>query len=396
MATTVLALAVVVAFAHLVGSLADRLDQPRVVGELIAGLVLGPSVLGALAPQIDARLFPPEVVDRLAFVGELGLVLFVTSVGLAFDGSHLRRQGRTALAVSLVSILVPFALGVGIAPWVRAATGEGTDPAAFALFMGAAMAITAFPVLVRILDALDLTGTRLGTLVVACAGVDDVVAWVLLSVAVAVATSAGALGVLGTVVASVLLVGAVLLVLRPLLARLPRVPLAVAVSLALGGAWLSDLIGVSVILGAFLVGAALPRGEAVERVERQLGPVTRSVLLPVFFVIVGRSTELGSLDGPGLWLLALAVLVVASLGKLGGAAVAARVSGESWPDALGIGSLMNARGLTEVVVLTVGLELGVIGTATFTIMVLMALVTTVAAGPLARWFVGPLSRHSTG
>ncbi len=388
MTTTLLALAVVVAAAQVGGAVATRLRQPRVIGELLAGLILGPSAVGAVAPGYLELLFPDEVVVRLEFVAELGLVLFVTLVGVEFDRAQLRGQGRRAVVVSLVSIVVPFALGLTVAGWIGRTTGEAVDPAAYAVFLGAAMAVTAFPVLVRILESLGISRAPLGTLVIACAGVDDVVAWVLLAISVAVATSGAPGEVVGTVVLAAGFAVVVLGVLRPALARLPRVPLPLVVLLSLGGAWATDRIGVSVVFGAFLVGLAVPRGETAAHVERMLAPFTTTVLLPAFFVVVGLATRVGSIDSVDLWIVTLLVVVIASVGKFGGAAVAARATGSTWADALAIGSLMNARGLTEVVVLTIGIELAVIGPTTFTIMVLMAVITTVAAGPLARRFLG--------
>ncbi|MFZ4517175.1 MAG: cation:proton antiporter [Microthrixaceae bacterium] len=381
-----LSLAVVVLVAWAGGRVAVRLGQPQVVGELVAGLALGPSLLGAVAPGVSRTLFTGPVVSDLQAVAEVGLVLFMFLVGLEFDTGELRGQGRRAAVISLSSVAVPFAVGVAIAPWFHRTTGDPSDLAAFTIFIGAAMSITAFPVLVRILQDLGLAGGRLGTLVVACAAIDDVVAWILLTVAVAVARADGATEVVRTVVLAAAFAGVLVAVVRPVLARVGRIALAPAVAGAFLAAWITDEIGVSVILGAFLAGVAVPRGDAAQRLDRLLAPVTRSVLLPVFFVVVGLSTEVGRLDEPVLWIVALAVLVAASVGKFGGAAVAARATGERWPDALSVGALMNARGLTEVVILTIGRELGVLGPSAFTIMVLMAIITTVASGPLVRRF----------
>jgi Kef-type K+ transport system membrane component KefB len=382
------ALTLAVSAAWVGGFIAVRLHQARVIGELVAGLLLGPTLFGAVAPEAFSVVFPADVVGSLAVVAELGLVFFVFLVGLEFDPDELRGQGSRTAAVSVASIIVPFTLGVLVAPWVHGQVGERSDLRSYAVFIGLAMAITAFPVLVRILDSLGLTHTRIGALVVACAGIGDVVAWILLAVAVAMATAGSALDVVRTVVLTAVFAVVVLTVVRPVLARFERPGLPVIVAGTLLAAWITERIGVSVILGAFLFGLVVPRGSIAGSVDRALRPVTTTVLLPVFFVTVGLATQVGSLDTVQLWLVAVAVVGVAAIGKILAGAGAARATGESLGSALAVGSLLNARGLTEIVILTIGLEVAVIGPTTFTIMVLMAIVTTIAAGPLARRFLG--------
>lgn len=380
-----LATAVIVLAAHLGGVAARRVGQPKVLGEIVAGIVLGPSILGAVWPEATAMLLPADLLPWLKALAEIGLVLFMFLVGIELDQDHLRGQGHRAVVVSHVSIIAPFALGFGLGWWMHPIVGGPSSDLAFALFVGAAMAVTAFPVLARILQETGLDRTRVGAMAIACAAVDDVTAWCILAIVLAVAQGTGAGPVGATIAASVAFVAAMWCLVRPLLARRPDVPIALAIGIALASAWVTDLIGIHAIFGAFLAGVVMPRGPGdrlvlVDRLEVAIG----TLLLPVFFMMVGLSTKLGLVDTPQLMALTAAVIVVAVVGKLGGAGLAARAVGESWQDAWTIGILMNTRGLTEIVILSVGLERGIIGPTTFTIMVIMALVTTIAAVPLLR------------
>jgi Kef-type K+ transport system membrane component KefB len=380
-----LAAAVVIVACQAVGWAVTRLGQPAVCGEILAGILLGPSLLGVVWPGATGFLFAPEVVGHLQVLAQVGLILFMFLVGVELDLGQLRGQPHRAVVISHASIIVPLVLG-GLLGWsLHPQFGEDVDRLGFALFIGAAMAITAFPVLARILQERGLTGTRLGVLVIACAAVDDVTAWCVLAVVVAVVTANGWFAAAGVLVLVVLFVGAALIVVRPLLARLPAVPLWLAIALAFAAAYLTERIGVHAIFGAFLTGAVLPARSAARPEAREaLGAVTGYVLLPFFFTVVGLSTRIDLLDRPALWALALLVTVTAVAGKWGGCVLAARVVGETWRDASTIGILMNTRGLTELVILRVGLELGVINTTVFTVMVLMALATTFMATPLLR------------
>jgi Kef-type K+ transport system membrane component KefB len=380
-----LATSVIVLAAHLGGVAARRIGQPKVLGEIVAGILLGPSVLGALWPDATATLFPTELLPWLKALAEIGLVLFMFLVGVELDREHLRGQGRRAVVVSHASIVAPFAMGFALGWWMHPTVGGHTSQLAFALFVGAAMAVTAFPVLARILQETGLDRTRVGAMTLACAAVDDVTAWCILAVVLAVAQDTGAGPVAVTVLAAVAFVAAMWWVVRPALARRADVPIALAVGIALASAWVTDLIGIHAIFGAFLAGVVMPRGAGdrlvlVDRLEVAIG----TILLPVFFMMVGLSTRLGLVDTPQLWALTAAVIVVAVVGKLGGAGLAARAVGESWRDAWTIGVLMNTRGLTEIVILSVGLQQGIISETMFTIMVLMALATTLVAVPLLR------------
>jgi Kef-type K+ transport system membrane component KefB len=376
-------LATIIVAARGVGWLLCRVGQPRVHGEILSGILLGPSLLGVVWPDALEALFPAEVVAALRPLSQVGLVLFMFMVGLDLDLDRLRGNGHKAVVISHASILAPTGLGVVLGLWLHPRLGGSTDRLGFVLFMGAAMAITAFPVLARVLQETGLTHTRIGVLVITCAAIDDVTAWCLLAGVVAIVESSGFGEVLRTIGFSLVFVVAMLRLARPLLARIPVVPLWLACGLALAAAWVTEQIGIHAIFGAFMAGAVMPRRhEAVERLRTELEPVTLTVMLPVFFVVVGLATRVDLLDSAYLWAITALVILVAVVGKWGGSMLAARVMGEGWKDAATIGVLMNTRGLTELVILSVGLELQVITGQIFTIMVLMALVTTLMATPM--------------
>ena len=382
---TLLALAIIAMAAWICGGLARRLGQPRVMGEIIGGIALGPSLLGEVWPSAEHYLFPAGVAGLLKPIADLGLVLFMFIVGIRLDREHLARQGHRAVVVSHTSIIVPFGCGALVAWWLHSTVAPKVDLLPFCLFVGAAMAVTAFPVLARILQETGLDQTRVGAMTLACAAVDDVTAWCVLAAVVAVAQGSGSGSVLVTVGAAAAFGVAMWWVVRPALARLTDVPLPVALGFALGCAWLTDAIGLHSIFGAFMAGVVLAdRVQLRERLSAQIEPLTDALLLPAFFMIVGLSTQFGLLDSAKIWLVALVVLLVAMFGKLGGAGLAARAMGETWRDAATIGVLMNTRGLTEIVILTVGLQSEIINETMFTVMVLMALATTLMAAPVLR------------
>jgi Kef-type K+ transport system membrane component KefB len=279
--------------------------------------------------------------------------------------------------------LFPIGLGALLAMWLYPRLGGGADRVGFTLFLGAAMAITAFPVLARVLQETGLDRTRLGVLTITCAAVDDVTAWCVLAIVVAVINSKGFGDAARIVALSIVFVVAMLTVVKPLLARLPTIPIWAAIAFAMVGAWTTEQIGIHAIFGAFMAGAAMPRTAEIQReIHEKLQTVTLTFLLPIFFMVVGLATRVDLLNSAYLFGITVLVIATAIAGKWGGAMAAARVTGESWQDAAAIGILMNTRGLTELVILTVGLELGVITTMVYTIMVLMALVTTLMATPM--------------
>jgi Kef-type K+ transport system membrane component KefB len=378
-----LALAVLIACSRVAGWAISKIGQPRVHGEVLAGILLGPSLLGVLWPAALDYLFPAEVVGALRVLAQVGLVLFMFLIGLELDLTMLRGNRHKALVISPASVVVPIVLGGVLALWLYPRLGGDADRLGFTLFVGAAMGITAFPVLARVLQETGLYRTRIGVLTITCAAVDDVTAWCLLALVVAIVEATGPGETLWTVALSLGFLAAMLVLVRPALARLPRLPLWIAICLAMSSAWVTEMIGIHAIFGAFMAGAAMPRTpEAQVKVRRRLEPAILTFLLPVFFVVVGLATRVDLLDDPYLWGVTLLFIGVAIAGKWGGSMIAARLVGETWRDAASIGILMNTRGLTELVILTVGLELGVINTTLFTMGVLMALVTTLMATPL--------------
>ncbi|MFI6210321.1 cation:proton antiporter [Streptomyces sp. NPDC051041] len=397
------ALALIVAAASVFAGLAQRLRQPAVVGEIVAGVVLGPSVLGLLPGDVVDVVFPPEVMPYLQVLSQLGLVLFMFGVGYEFDAARLRRHGRQVTAVSLTSVALPFALGAALAvalvPWFDRTQMRTDGVLVPALFLGAAMSITAFPVLARIIGERGLQKDRVGVISVACAAIQDVLAWIVLAVVVALAGSTGPWPLVRMALACVALLAALVWLVRPALAwaLAPARPWsgalvthAVLVVGLLLSAWATEAMGLHAVFGAFAFGTVAPRAEVdaaapevPERIEQ-----ASLLLLPAFFVVTGLSVDLGGLGGHGVLIL-VAVLVVACAGKFLGAAGAAGLTGANRRDAAVLGVLMNARGLTELVILNVGLGLGVLDGQLFTAMVTMAIVTTVMTGPLLDRFHRP-------
>jgi Kef-type K+ transport system membrane component KefB len=346
-----------------------------------------------MAPSAAAALFPPDRLAPLRVLSQLGVLLFMFVVGLRLDLGVLRGRRWAAVATSHASIAVPFALGVLLAPRLHPAlAGTGVALRPFALFVGAAMSVTAFPVLARILADRGITRTRMGTIAIATAAVDDVTAWCVLAGVLAVGGAGGSLAAALTAIAAVgAYVGLVLLVGRPVLRRaFAQVPngasygrVALALLVAAASALATDRLGVHALFGAFLAGTAIPRHGDVARAiaDRLDGPVT-TLLLPIFFAFTGLRTSLGLVTAASAWGACALVLAAAVVGKVGGSAIAARATGSDWREALSIGALMNTRGLMEFVILGVGLDAGVISPTLFSMMVVMALVTTLMTAPL--------------
>ncbi|MCZ0987168.1 cation:proton antiporter [Streptomyces diastatochromogenes] len=392
-----IAVPVVIAACRAGAGLFRRLGQPPVIGEITLGILLGPSLLGWLSPSLQHWLFPPAVLPYIGALGNLGLLAFMFLVGLELDLSALRGHSRSAVAVSQASIALPLTLGSLLALGMYGTFApEGVGRLPFVLFIAVSMSITAFPVLARILTDRGMYTTRLGSLAMACAAVDDVTAWCLLAVVAAVGASGSLQDAALTALWSVVFLAAMLWIVRPLLTKAAgrasrAVESTVLVVLFSGlclSAFVTDRIGIHALFGAFLFGVVTPRGSrAVELSAARLRAFTVPVLLPLFFVSTGLKTDVALLTGDSTqWLWAAAVLAVAGLGKWGGSTAAARLAGETWRDAMSIGALMNCRGLTELVALNLGLQLGVIGPALFTILVLMALLTTAITSPALSWF----------
>ena len=390
------AVALIVLVAQLLGALLERLGQPRVIGEILGGIALGPSLLGALAPGLEQALFGPAVRPQLNLLGQLGLALFMFLIGLELNPALL--QGRLPLAsrITVVGIALPLALGVGLAELLERWLPEllpGEHSLAGALFMGTAMAITAFPVLARILQERDLIRQPLGTLAISVAAIDDLFSWVLLAAVVAFARSGSAWGALTPLLLTSTWAAFLLVGLQPLRRQLerhltrrqelgPLLQVGLMAGALLSGA-VTEAIGVHLIFGAFLWGLAMPRQAALQQLlELRLHAVVLQMMLPLFFAVSGLNTQLRVLTSPDLLLATLVVLLVAVAGKFLGAWATARLSGVPPREAQALGWLVNTRGLTELVILNVGLSLGVISTELFSIGVVMAIVTTLMTGPL--------------
>jgi len=389
-----LQLIVIVGTARLCGALLRRLGQPAVIGEIAAGIALGPSLLGAFAPGVSAFLFAPSSVGILKLLAEIGVLLFLFVVGLELDLAALRGRAPAAVVVSHASIVVPYFLGVSLAlPLFPTLAPAGTRFVPFALFLGIAMSITAFPVLARILEERRLTQTPLGTLAIACAAVDDATAWSLLAVVVAAAQASGIAGALGTILWTLLFVFAMLRLVGPALRRVlagaarreePGKSAVVAALLVLfASALATELIGIHALFGAFLAGVVMPREPAFRRhLAERLERFSAVFLLPLFFAFTGLRTRIDLLTDAKSWGTCVLVVVVATAGKLGAGMLAARLTGMRWPDSFALGALLNTRGLMELIALNVGYELGILSPRIFAMMVFMALATTFATGPL--------------
>ena len=390
-----LAIAVVILAARLMGAALAKVGQPRVMGEIIAGILLGPTLLGAVAPEVKDYLFPADIIPLLSAAASIGLAFYLFLVGMELNPTAIRERAREAAFISNTSVAFPMALGLLVALPVYELLAPDADYLPFALFMGVAMSITAFPVLARILVERRMLQRPVGALAMAGAAIDDVTAWGLLALATAVAGAGSGIDALVVVGLAGVFTAAVIIGGRPILGRLSAAydefghipPLWVAgifVSVLLA-AYTAQQIGIAPIFGAFIVGLIMPRHAGLtEDMSRRLEDFVVTVLLPLFFVVTGLKVQVGSLDRWQLWVVAFILFVVAVVGKWVGAMLAARYSGFSWRDSSALGALMNTRGLTELIVLNIGLELGLISTGLFTMLVLMAIVTTFMAGPALR------------
>lgn len=389
-----LQLAVILCVCRFVSWVATRAGQPPVVGEMIAGVLLGPSLFGLLAPQWQAMLFPPASKPILFSVAQIGLVLYMFVVGLEFRIDLVRDRMRSALTISASGILAPFAFGCGLAVWLLSRGGFFTPGVSLwqaMPYLGAAMAITAFPMLARIIVERKLTGTGVGALSLAAGAIDDAAAWCVLALVLASFANDARIA-LYAIGGSVLLVAVVFTVGRRLLAAIDkragrsaddsRLMFGWVLVLLMLAAWYTDGIGIYAVFGAFVLGAAMPRGKFCDDIRHRIEPLATQLLLPLFFIYSGLNTRFDLVNDAGLWLVALAVLAAAVIGKAGACYLAARACGESHRDSMGVGALMNARGLMELIILNIGLERGLITPTLFTIMVLMAIATTLMATPM--------------
>lgn len=385
---------VILAATRVLGSVFNRIGQPAVIGEMLAGILLGPSLLGWAAPNVFAFVFPRESFGALQLFSQIGVCVFMFVIGLELDPNDLKRRARTAIVVSHCSIMVPYLLGTASALLLyRSFAAPGTSFMSFALFMGIAMSITAFPVLVRILSDRGLTRTPLGATATTCAAVDDATAWTLLAFVVALARASGLIPTLVNLALLVAFVGIMLFVVRPRLPRLltmERLQGTAAFGMIAGifvimtlSALTTQVIGIHALFGAFLAGVVMPRDEAFrDHIAVRLENFSTLFLLPLFFAFSGLRTQIDLLDDPASWLVVLGIVAVAVTGKIVGSMVPARLTGMSWRESFQLGALMNTRGLVELIALNIGYDLGILPPRIFSILVLMALITTFMTGPL--------------
>ncbi len=402
-----LQLAIIIATCRVVGWLGQKLlKQPQVVGEMIAGVVLGPSLLGLAFPDIQNAIFPQETRNVLYVGAQLGVGLYMFMVGLTLRLDHFQSKARSAATVSAAGILAPFLLAALITPMLVEVPGlfaAGISQASATLFMGACIALTAFPMLARIINENGLADSSLGTLALTAGAFDDAASWCVL--AVVLATFGAGAGVAVIAIGGAILYAAfMLLVGRRLLAPLGRAVeargemsmtiLAVTILLFCLSAFLMDAIGIHAIFGGFLMGVCMPRGLFVEELKQKVEPIAVVLLLPMFFTYSGLNTRMDMVNSVELLLIAIAVLAVSILAKFGACYAAARLTGEDNATALGIGALMNSRGLMELIIINIGLQKGIIGPTLFSMLVLMAIVTTVMATPLFEAVYGRKARAS--
>ncbi|MBD8679294.1 cation:proton antiporter [Sphingomonas sp. CFBP 13720] len=402
-----LQLAVILATCRLVGWAGQRfLGQPQVVGEMIAGVVLGPSLLGLFLPDLQAAIFPKETRNVLYAGAQLGVGLYMFLVGLTLNLDHFRTKARSAAAVSAAGIAVPFLLAVLITPLLLNVPGlfaPGIGTGSATLFLGACIALTAFPMLARIIHERGLADTSLGTLSLTAGAFDDAVSWCVL--AVVLATFGGGAGIAVIAIGGAVLYAAFLILFgRRLLAPLGRAVeargemsmtvLSITLTLFCISAFFMDAIGIHAIFGGFILGVFMPRGLFVAELKRKVEPLAVVLLLPMFFTYSGLNTRMDMVNSPSLLLIALGVLAVSILAKFGACWAAARLAGEDNRTALGIGALMNSRGLMELIIINIGLQKGIIGPTLFAMLVLMAIVTTVMATPLFEAVYGRKARAS--
>ena len=383
----------IVLVARIFGWIFRKIGQPTVIGEIIAGIALGPSLFGLYFPDLNHSLFPVESLGNLQVLSQVGLILFMYVIGMELDLKVLKNKANDAVVISHASIVIPFALGIGLSYFIyHEFAPQGVEFLSFGLFMGIAMSITAFPVLARIVQERGIHKTRLGTIVITCAAADDITAWCLLAAVIAIVKAGTFVSSLYIIALAVVYVLAMLFVVKPFLKRigdlyankgnLNKPVVAIFFLTVIVSAYSTEVIGIHALFGAFMAGAIMPesakfRNIFIEKVE----DVAVILLLPLFFVFTGLRTEIGLINEPYLWKITGYIILVAVIGKFLGSALAARFVGQNWRDSLTIGALMNTRGLMELVVLNIGYELGVLSPKVFTMMVIMALVTTFMTGP---------------
>ena len=401
----------IILVARFFGWFFKKIGQPTVIGEILAGILLGPSLLGLYFPEFSLALFPKESLGNLQFLSQIGLILFMFVIGMELDIKVLKNKANDAVVISHASIIIPFALGMGLAYFVYDSFApEGTQFISFALFLGIAMSITAFPVLARIIQERGMHKTKLGTVIITCAAADDITAWCILAIVIAIVKAGSFVSALYTIALAALYVIVMLKLVRPFLKRIGDVNaekthltksiVAIFFIMLIFSAWATEVIGIHALFGAFMAGAIMPentkfRDIFIEKVE----DIALVLLLPLFFVFTGLRTQIGLLNDIYLWKITGVIILVAVAGKFIGSALASRFVGQNWKDSLIIGALMNTRGLMELVVLNIGYDLGILTPEIFAMMVIMALVTTFMTGPaldLIEWTFKKVSKNTIG
>ena len=393
---SLLLLQIIVIFfvSKLFGRLITKIGQPSVVGEIIAGLFLGPSLMGWILPEFSHFIFPKDSLAPLQFLSQIGLIFFMFLIGIDLDIENLKNKAQSAIVISHASIVFPYFLGVSLAYILyQEFAPAGVSFLSFALFMGIAMSITAFPVLARILKERGLTQTPLGAMALTCAAADDVTAWCILAAVIAIVKAGNITGALLTISLSLIFVLVMVYGVRPWLKKEVQkmggrknpneMVMVTAFFILLACAWLAEIIGIHALFGAFLAGAIMPKNNTFkELLAGKTEDISVLVLLPLFFAFTGLRTQIGLLNDGHLWSVCGLIIFVAVFGKFGGSAIAAKITGQSWTDSFSIGALMNTRGLMELIVLNIGYDLGILSASIFAILVLMALATTLMTNPL--------------
>lgn len=383
----------IIAFSRIFGYLFSKIGQPTVIGEIVAGIILGPSFLGLFFPSVSAFIFPPDSLITLQFLSQIGLILFMFLVGMELDLKVLKKSAGISVAVSHASIIFPYLLGVILSYFLYTNYAPANIPfVAFALFMGIAMSITAFPVLARIIQERGLTKTPLGSLALTCGAIGDITAWCILAAVIAIVKTGTLVNSIFTIGLAILYVNVMIFVIQPFLRKigtvyisketLSKTVLAFIFFILFLSAYFTELIGLHALFGAFLAGVIMPHAtEFKKNMVEKIEDVSLVLLLPLFFAFTGLRTQIGLLNESHLWLVCLAVIAVAIVGKFGGTSLAARFGGMTWKDSFSLGVLMNTRGLMELIILNIGYDLGILSPEIFAIMVLMALATTFMTGP---------------
>jgi Kef-type K+ transport system membrane component KefB len=402
LAVLLLQIIVIIAFARIFGFLFKKIGQPAVIGEIVAGIVLGPSVIGAFFPEINSFLFPAASLGGLQFLSQIGLIFFMFIIGMELDLKAISKQAFGAVIISHASIIIPYTLGMMLAYFTyKDYAPAGISFLSFSLFMGIAMSITAFPVLARILQEKGLTKSKLGAMALTCAAADDLTAWCILAAVIALVKSGSSTSVFYTIGLTIVYLILMLKLVRPLLEKIAiiydrnekkRTPIIAFLFVVLIiSSYITSIIGIHALFGAFVAGVIMPASFSFRQIViDKIEDVSIILLLPLFFVITGLRTQIGLLNEGYLWVTFGWIILVAVAGKFGGSALAARMVGQSWKDSFSIGVLMNTRGLMQLIVLNIGFDLGILSAQIFAMMVLMALVTTFMTGPaldLIHWAI---------